>query len=148
MKDQAALHTLLAPTVEALGYELWGCAMAASGRRSTLRIYIDNAQGITVDDCERVSRQISALLDVEDPIAGAYILEVSSPGLDRPLFTVDQFGRFIGQVVNIRLHVPMENRRNLKGVIQQVKDNTVVVVVEDKEFAVIASNIARANLVL
>ena len=85
----AAIADLLRPTVEALGVELWGVDQIGQGRSSVLRVYIDKGEeGISIDDCERVSRQISGILDVEEPIAGEYTLEVSSPGMDRPLFAL------------------------------------------------------------
>lgn len=146
--DTKALQELLTPTVEALGYELWGCVLIPQGRYSILRVYIDKTSGITVDDCEQVSRQISALLDVEDPIRGGYTLEVSSPGLDRPLFTLEQFKRFVGAKVNLRLQVPKDNRRHLKGELQTVKGNEITVLIEGNAFTVPLENIARANLLL
>src|SRR6185312_2141027 len=120
VRDTAALQELLAPTTAALGYELLGCVYVPQGRQAILRVYIDSPEGITVDDCERVSRQLGAVLDVEDPIRGYYALEVSSPGMDRPLFTLAHFQRFIGAKVNIRLHMPVGERKHFKGVIAAV----------------------------
>lgn len=147
MKDRTVLTELLTPTIEGLGYELWGLVVIPQGRYTTLRIYIDKEEGITVDDCERVSRQVSAILDVEDPIHGTYTLEVSSPGIDRPIFTLKQFMRFVKAQVNVRLHVPVENRRHLKGEIQNVRENEIIILVDDQEFAIAHDNIARANLI-
>ncbi len=95
---QEQLHTLIAPVVAALDCELWGLDFLTQGRYSTLRIYIDREgeEGVTLEDCERVSRQVSSVLDVEDPISSRYTLEVSSPGMDRPLFTPEHYGRYIG----------------------------------------------------
>jgi ribosome maturation factor RimP len=145
--DISTLQELLAPSVAALGYELLGCIYISQGRHTVLRIYIDSANGISVADCERVSRQLSAVLDVEDPIAGTYSLEVSSPGIDRPLFTREQFLRFLGAQVNIKLHAPLEDRRHFKGRLINVVDANVIVNVDGKEFALPLANIAKANLV-
>lgn len=147
MKDKTALQTLLAPIVEALGYEFWGYIYIPQGRYAVLRIYIDSEQGITVDDCEKVSRQVSAVLDVEDPIIGGYTLEVSSPGVDRPLFTSDQFARYMGHEVNIRLRMALENRKHLRGVIQKVTDTEVAIRANEQEYLIARDNIARANLI-
>lgn len=102
------LQALLAPVVEALGYECWGVEFISQGRHSVLRVYIDRPEGILIDDCEAVSRQVSGILDVEDPISGEYTLEVSSPGMDRPLFTLEQFAKHAGEQVKIRLRSPYE----------------------------------------
>src|SRR3546814_20478459 len=96
------LQALLAPVVEALGYQCWGIEFISQGRHSLLRVYIDHADGILIDDCEKVSRQLSGVLDVEDPISVDYTLEVSSPGMDRPLFTIDQYTAHIGVRVKIK----------------------------------------------
>jgi len=119
------LHALLTPLVDALGYQCWGIEFLAQGRHSLLRVYIDHENGIAVEDCEKVSRQISALLDVEDPISGEYNLEVSSPGMDRPLFTAQQFADYVGSEVKVRLTAPVDGRRNLQGVITTCADETV-----------------------
>ena len=93
---------LLEPSISALGYELVAVELAGSGPDRVLRVYIDHPDGITVDDCADASRQVSAVLDVEDPISGSYVLEVSSPGLDRPLVKVADFERFKGSLVKLR----------------------------------------------
>lgn len=144
--DVSTLQQLLAPSVVALGYELLGCVYISQGRHTVLRIYIDSPNGITVEDCERVSRQLSAVLDVEDPISGTYSLEVSSPGIDRPLFTREHFLRVLGEQVNIKLHVPVDNRRHFRGQLINVVDDNVVVNVDSQEFALPLANIAKANL--
>ena len=98
------------------------------------------------EDCEKVSRQVSAILDVEDPIAGEYTLEVSSPGLDRPLFTLDQFAQFEGTEVNVRLRSPIEGRRKFKGVIAEVSDDSVSVQVDNQTVALPFAEIEKANV--
>ena len=146
-KSEATLSELIEPTVQALGLQLWGIEHVSQGRYSTLRIFIDSDAGITVDDCEKVSRQVSGILDVEDPISGEYTLEVSSPGLDRPLFSIEQFGSFSGSEVAIRLKTPVEGRRKFKGTITEVSGNTVCVEVDGEVFKLPHSEIEKANLV-
>ncbi|MDO9319166.1 MAG: ribosome maturation factor RimP [Gammaproteobacteria bacterium] len=144
----ALVSDLIRPTVTALGLELWGVEHVVQGRFSVLRVYIDKGgDGVTIDDCEKVSRQISGIFDVEDPIAGEYTLEVSSPGMDRPLFELGQFERYVGSVVMVRLRSPLEGRRKFKGVIQKVEVDAVRLLVDDKEFVLPASAIDKANLV-
>ncbi|KKA44300.1 MULTISPECIES: ribosome maturation factor RimP [Salinivibrio] len=141
------LTELLAAPVKALDYELVGLEFVRAGQHSTLRIFIDHENGITVDDCADVSRQVSAVLDVEDPITVAYNLEVSSPGVDRPLFTADHYQQFIGHEVNIVLKMAMQNRRKWKGEILSVDGDTITVRVDGQDEAFALSNIAKANLV-
>lgn len=144
----ALVSDLIRPTVTALGLELWGVEHVVQGRFSVLRVYIDKGgDGVTIDDCEKVSRQISGIFDVEDPIAGEYTLEVSSPGMDRPLFELTQFERYVGSVVAVRLRSPLEGRRKFKGVIQKVEVDAVRLLVDDKEYVLSASTIDKANLV-
>ncbi len=141
------LHELIEPVVEGQDCTFWGLELLAQGRHSLLRIYIDTEQGVTVDDCEKVSRQLSAVMDVEDPISGEYTLEVSSPGLDRPLFTLAQYESHVGQVVNVRLRVPFEGRRKYKGVIKGVEGDEVVIVCEGHEFLFPMDVIEKAHVV-
>ncbi|MES3007149.1 MAG: ribosome maturation factor RimP [Pseudomonadota bacterium] len=144
----ALVSDLIRPTVVALGLDLWGVEHVVQGRFSVLRVYIDKGgDGVTIEDCEKVSRQISGIFDVEDPIAGEYTLEVSSPGMDRPLFELDQYERYVGSVVTVRLRSPLEGRRKFKGVIQKVEADAVRLLVDDKEFVLQASAIDKANLV-
>ena len=141
------LQALLAPVVEALGYECWGLEFISQGRHSLLRVYIDRAEGILIDDCEIVSRQVSGILDVEDPISGEYTLEVSSPGMDRPLFTLEQFARYVGEQVKIKLRTPFERRRNFQGILRGVEEQDVVVQVDDHEFLLPIDMIDKANII-
>lgn len=142
------LQELLAPVVTALGYELWGIERLSQGRRTLLlRVYIDNPKGITLDDCEQVSYQLSGVLDVEDPIAGRYTLEVSSPGLDRPLFTLEHFKRFIGHQVKVKVVPPLQARQNFVGILQKVEDLNVIILVDGLEYHLPYPQIAKARLV-
>ncbi|MCG8909630.1 ribosome maturation factor RimP [Pseudomonas nitroreducens] len=141
------LQALLAPVVEALGYECWGLEFISQGRHSLLRVYIDRPEGILIDDCEIVSRQVSGILDVEDPISGEYTLEVSSPGMDRPLFTLEQFARYVGEQVKIKLRTPFERRRNFQGILRGVEEQDVVVLVDDHEYLLPVDSIDKANII-
>lgn len=150
MVRQASVEVLqlLRPVVEGLGYEFVGVEYLPQGKHSLLRVYIDQPEtGVGVDDCERVSRQVSAVLDVEDPIRGHYTLEVSSPGLDRPLFTPEQFERFVGQAVKLLLSRPVQGRRKMTAQLTAVRDNVVTVVHEGETLEIDFDNIEKAHLV-
>jgi ribosome maturation factor RimP len=120
------LQALLEKTVDALGYELWGAVVVARPQGGLVRIYIDSPKGITVDDCQTVSRQVSAILDVEDPIRGSYSLEVSSPGLDRPFLKREQYQRYIGQQVRVRLSAKKNDRHTYTGLLCSVDKESIV----------------------
>jgi ribosome maturation factor RimP len=142
------LKQLLQPVVEALGCELWGLELQAGGKTKLLRIYIDRAEeGVGIEDCERVSRQSSAVLDVEDVINGEYILEVSSPGMDRPLYELSQYEQFIGEDISLRLRFPYEGRRNFKGRLTGVDGDEIIVAATDHEFLFPVEGIEKANVV-
>jgi ribosome maturation factor RimP len=138
---------LIGPEVEALGYELVGVVHRRGRRRGLLRVYIDAEAGITLDDCTRVSQQVSAILDVEDPVSGEYDLEVSSPGLDRPLFEPAHYERFQGAQVRIRLLVPLEGRRNFAGVLRGCRDGRVILAEDGVEQVFPIDDIGMARLV-
>ncbi len=135
------------PVVESLGYELVGVEYLTQGRDGLLRVYIDHEDGIGVEDCKRVSHQLSGVLDVEDPIRGHYTLEVSSPGLDRPLFTAEHFQQFAGQEARLKLATPVLGRRKLTGRIVGVHDDEVEILVDGESYMVPLDTIERANLV-
>lgn len=141
------LNEMLQPLVEDLGYEFVGLQYNANPKNSALVVYIDKPGGIAVEDCETVSREIAALLDVEDPIPGQYNLEVSSPGLDRPLFTLDQFKRFSGEEVQLTAFAPVNGRRKFKGRILGAADGTVRLEQDGSEVSLDFGNIAKARLV-
>lgn len=138
----------LKPIVEDLGYELWGVERISSGRRSLLRIYIDSANGIGIEDCEKVSRQVSAWLDVEDPIAGNYSLEISSPGIPRPLFYPEQFQRYIGMDVQVKLYQLIDNKRKISGIIKGCNENSVSLLVGEQLYQIDYANIVKAYLMV
>lgn len=144
---EVTLRDQLQSLVNAMGYEFVGCELFRQGRGSVLRIFIDIERGITVEDCSRVSRQVSAMLDVDDPIQGEYSLEVSSPGLNRPLFEVAQYQKQIGQNIKVRLHAPMNNRRNYVGVLIRVDDEKIHMLCESVEVELPFSDIEKANVI-
>lgn len=146
-KFDEKLTEMLTPAVEALGFELLGIEFVRAGKHSTLRLFIDSPNGITVDDCADVSHQVSAVLDVEDPINTEYNLEVSSPGMDRPLFKEQHYQAIVGQEAAIRLRVPMGNRRNFKGEILAVENGIIKIQVDGEVFELVFSNIEKGNLV-
>jgi len=141
------LTHLLQPLVEDLGYEFVGLEHGSNTKNPVLAVYIDSEDGIAVEDCEKVSREVAALLDVEDPIPGHYNLEISSPGLDRPLFTLEQFGRFVGEVARISLFAPQEGQRKFKGTILGAEGDRVKIEVDGSEVQLEMNNIAKARLV-
>ncbi|EHH2447856.1 ribosome maturation factor RimP [Vibrio vulnificus] len=141
------LTDMLESAVVASGYELVGLEFIRAGEHSTLRIYIDHENGITVEDCAEVSHQVSAVLDVEDPISVAYSLEVSSPGLDRPLFKPAHYEQFIGQEVNVVLKMAVANRRKWKGEIHSVDGEAITLTVDGQQEEFALSNISKANLI-
>ncbi len=142
------LQGLIKPAVEMLGYELVGVEFSARGAASgLLRVYIDREGGVTVDDCGRVSHQVSGVLDVEDPIAGHYDLEVSSPGLDRPLFDEEHFERFAGHEARIRLHTKLDGRRKFQGRLRGVEQAHVLIEEQDQLYRLPLGQIESARLV-
>lgn len=144
LQDQIA--ELIQPTIQDLGYELWGCEYLAQGHHSLLRVYIDQNFGIGIEDCEKVSRQISALLDVEDLISSNYSLEVSSPGIPRPLFYAEQYQRYIGHEVAIKVFKPVAGRRQWIGKIVSADAQELILEINSEQQKFIFSNIVKAHL--
>lgn len=145
----AKVYEVVTPVVAGLGYELVGIHWLPQGKHSLLRIYIDHPDGIQLQDCEQVSHQLSAVLDVEDVVHGQYMLEVSSPGLDRPLFTLEQFQRFTGQMVKIECVAPVMGHKRFKGSIEGIEEDVVCLRSEsDGELVEIPFSVMKkANLV-
>jgi len=143
----AKLTALLQPLVEDLGYEFVGLDYSSNPKNPVLVVYIDKPEGIAVEDCERTSREIAALLDVQDPIPGHYVLEVSSPGLDRPLFTPAQFEKFAGEIAQISMFAPLAGRRKFKGRILAVRGEEITIEQDGVEVILEHGNIAKARLV-
>ena len=147
MQIDAKLSALIEPVVNALELQLWGIEYVGQGHRKTVRIYIDSETGVSLSDCEDVSRQISSLFDVEDPIAGEYLLEVSSPGMDRPLFVEQHYRQFVGHVVNVKLSRPFEGRRKFKGILRAVVNSEASILVDEHEYILPIESIEKANVV-
>jgi ribosome maturation factor RimP len=138
---------LIAPSVESLGYELVGVEYIQGGPDPILRIYIDAEQGIMIEDCERVSHQVSGVLDVEDPIRSAYLLEVSSHGFDRPLFKGRDFERFKGSQAKIVMKLPVDGRRNFTGTLAGMDGDEILVEVDGEVYALPLAKLAKARLI-
>ena len=132
-----------------MSYELLGIDYGASGKCSILRVYIDSHNGVGINDCELVSRQVGAILDVEDPISGQYNLEVSSPGIERPLFTLAHYRRFLGNEIKLKLYRPIGGRRKFKGSIGSISEteNTIELVTELGPVTMDLNLIEKANLI-
>tara|TARA_R110001592_G_scaffold340841_1_gene629446 strand:+ start:7926 stop:8462 length:537 start_codon:yes stop_codon:yes gene_type:complete len=167
------LEDLIRPIVEGLGYEFWGMEHLAQGKHSLLRIYIESQggtqksvssdvelseegevedsnvseSGVALGDCERVSRQVGAVLDVEDPISGDYTLEVSSPGMDRILYNLSQYERYKGYHVAIKLRMAYEGRRKFSGIISGIEGRDVIVQADQEEFLFPIESIEKANII-
>ncbi|MBI3897900.1 MAG: ribosome maturation factor RimP [Gammaproteobacteria bacterium] len=143
-----ALRGLIESGVQALGFELVDVELAGGREHRLLRVYIDSPRGITVDNCAKVSRQLSAILDVEDPFPGSYLLEVSSPGLDRPLVTPADYHRFQGETIKVRLLQALASgRRNFTGRLLEVANDHIVIDVDSERFDLPFDAIDRAKLV-
>lgn len=143
----AGLRDLLEPGVRALGFELVDVEYTRAGGQNVLRVYIDHPDGITVDHCATVSRQVSAALDVEDPIPEAYVLEVSSPGLDRPLVKRADFERYAGETIKVRMLEAVAGRKNFKGTLVGLEGDAVLVEVDRERYSLPMARIERARLV-
>jgi ribosome maturation factor RimP len=144
---QDELKALLEPTVEGLGYELADLEVKLGGRNGIVRVFIDRPEGISLDDCEKVSLAVSALLDVEDPVPGHYDLEVSSPGLNRKLTKPDHFKRFAGEEVKVEMRFPIEGRKRFRGRLAASDKDNIRVVVDGVEHSLPISTIDTARLV-
>lgn len=145
--DTSTLYKLLEPGVTALGFDLVAAELTGDGQRTILRVYIDVPGGVNVNDCEEVSHQVSAILDIEDPIPGKYTLEVSSPGLDRPLVKREDFARFAKEDVKIQTREPVLGRRNFTGRLQGIEGDRVIVEVDKEMYELEFAEIEQARLV-
>jgi len=147
-QDPLHIGDMLEPGIRSLGYELVGVEFQTGGKGGgLLRVYIDSEKGISAEDCQKVSYQVSGLLDVEDPIPGHYTLEVSSPGLDRLLFRAEDFDRFAGQLVKLRLTYPVEGQRKFKGRLVGMRGENVVIEGDEMEISLPFDQIEQARLV-
>lgn len=141
------LIKLIEPAIDGLGYELSDLELNVGGKDGILRLFIDRLDGVDLEDCEAVSRQVSALLDVEDPLPGHYVLEVSSPGLDRKLTKPAHFQRFMGEDVRIKLRFPLAGRRNFRGALKSADDENIEVEVDGESHRLPMATIESARLV-
>ena len=141
------LAAMLEPTVERLGFELADLEVRLGSQDGLIRLFIDKPDGIGVEDCESVSRAVSALLDVEDPIPGNYSLEVSSPGLDRKLTKAKHYQRFIGDTIKVKLRLPLDGRRRFRGKLVAQDDDSIVVEVDGQAYSLPLKMIDTARLV-
>ena len=144
---QDRLHALLEPLVETMGYELVLLEFSPHKGSALVRLFIDAPAGITLGDCERVSREVEGVLDVEDPIPSNYRLEVSSPGLDRPLVKPAHYEKFVGQVAKVQLIAPKAGRRKFQGVLKGLQDGQVVLDTAEGTVVLKMDEIERARLV-
>ena len=142
------LQDLVEPVVEGLGFDLWGMEFSRGGKQSTLQIFIEHADGVGIEDCEKVSRQVSSVFEVEDPITGEYRLEVSSPGIDRNLYKPEHYERYKGERALVRLRFPFEGRRKFTGTLSGIENDEVVIHVDEHEFLLPFEMIERAHLVV
>ena len=138
---------LFEPVVKGMGYDLIEIEHFPNPKHGVLRLYIDKEDGVNVDDCSSVSRQISALIDVEDPVSGQFNLEISSPGSDRPLRRLVDFQRFVGSLVKLKTVMPLQGQRNFKGRLLEVSEETIVIETDDEEISLPMSTIDKARIV-
>ena len=141
------LGELLGPVVVGLGYELWEVEYAPRAGGGLLRLYIDAPEGISVDDCEKVSRAVSEVLDEADPIPTEYTLEVSSPGLDRVLRTREHFQRFAGERVKVEMIRPIDGRKRFQGQLKAVGESEITLDLDGKAVSLPIDDIHRARLI-
>jgi ribosome maturation factor RimP len=141
------LEAILTPSLAAIGIDWWGGVLQRRSRSALLRIYIDKPSGITVDDCARASHHIKDVLAVNDPVQGDYTLEVSSPGMDRPLFKPAQYAQFIGEKIKLKCRLPLEGQRQFQGLLRAADTNEVTLQCDQGSVTVLFENIERANVV-
>lgn len=142
------LTAIIEPGLAALNYDLLGCEFVDQGKDSILRVFIDKEDGVTIDDCGRASRHISVVLDVEDPIRGHYNLEVSTPGIERPLFKLDHYRQFVGHKIKIKLTMPLADKRNFIGELKSVADDDLTLQVEGETFVIPFDQVQKGKLVV
>ena len=148
MTIEQKLEDLFKPIIESMGFELWAIEYIPAGRHTTLRVFADKVGGINVDDCAAISRQLSAIMDVEDPISDQYMLEVSSPGLDRVLIKPEHFKRYVGKSVRVRSAVAILGRKKINGLMTSVTEDSIEVEVDGELFEIPFGLIDKANLAI
>ena len=140
------IEALIEPAIIDLGCQLWGVQLIQS-KHTILRVFIDTDAGAGIEECEKVSRQVSQILDVEDPIRSEYTLEVSTPGMDRPLFKLEQFAKYQGEQISLKLRAPYKGQRNFKGLLCGIEGDEVVLRIDDMEILLPIEGIEKANVV-
>jgi len=141
------LSEIIRPEVEGLGYKLWGISSPPSGKKRVVRLYIESSDGVNIDQCAKVSRQVGLMLEVEGTIPGAFTLEVSSPGLERRFFTPDQLADYIGKQINVKLFEAIDGCRKFKGNLAEVKGKTITLSVDNKNIDFTWNSIKEARLI-
>jgi len=145
--DTQNLSDCIRPVVEGMGYIYWGAGFSAGRRRASLRVFIDHADGVTLDDCTAVSHQLSGVLDVENAVSGPYVLEVSSPGVERRLMNIEHYRQYTGSRISVKSDTPIEGRKNFTGLLARVTERAVVVQTDDGAVEVPLGAVRRARLV-
>jgi len=145
MKEKI-LSQMIEPVVTDLGFVFWGLEYLVQKNSAILRVYIDHENGISVGDCAKCSREISGVLEVEDPIKVAYTLELSSPGMDRVLFNGRQYEQYIGETVKVKLAQPVDGARNIKGRIMAVNETQITIDNGSTKYVFDISNVMKARL--
>ena len=141
------LQVLFEPTVQSENCELWGIEYISQGKHSILRVFIDAEEGVTVENCAAVSHQLSGMLDVHDPISGEYSLEVSSPGMERPLFLPKQYHDYIGECISVRTSRPFQNQRKFTGILINAGEREITITENGSEVTLPYSAILKSHLV-
>ena len=144
--DKEYLEKLLKKDIKTLGYDIWGIELLGSSLNPTLRIFIDNESGVTVEDCEKVSKHISKVIEADDTYSINSTLEVSSPGIERRFFNKDQYINFLGHTIKIRHRDTEQQFKSLKGVLISISENGLVIKVKDEEYFIKFQEIEKANL--
>ncbi len=148
MKRNTAIEAVVVPVITGLGYEFVGLEYLSQGKHSVLRIYIDKPNGVNIDDCATVSRQLGSVLDVEAQFTrGSYNLEVSSPGVDRKIFSYEQFPDFVGKKIQVTVQTPVDGQRKFKGTLNAANEQELCLDVDGKIFNIECDNIVHANVV-
>ena len=147
LNDPYGLVPIVEPVIVGMGYDFWGLECQVNQNTAQVRIFIDHSDGIGLEDCSRVSQQLSAVLDVEDPVEVPYTLEVSSPGINRKLFSTEQMQNSLGRKVKVKTTWPVNDRRNIRGILKQADSEKITVVSEEnEEFEVPVEAIKNAKL--
>ena len=144
--DKEYIETLLKKDIKTLGYDIWGIELLGSNLNSTLRIFIDNEKGVTVEDCEKVSKHISKVIEADDTYSINSTLEVSSPGIERKFFNKDQYVNYLGYTIKIRYRDTENQFKSIKGVLTSISEESLIIKIKDEECFIRFQEIEKANL--